>query len=116
MAVRCGKVYGRRTDVSGHYQPCPTWRRFLSGVLPGVGEDQVTNHPLVTGVSLTRFALKKRDRLAIKSEGYLLSLAQFAHKLIERRKLTFSERAQFPNDLAPVICIFNRFFLHKFFC
>ena len=31
----------------------------LSGVLPSVGEDQVANHSLVTGVSFTRFALKK---------------------------------------------------------
>ena len=91
-----------------------TWRRFLSGVLPGIGEDQVPNHPLVTGVSFTRFALKKRDGFTVKSKSYFLFLVQFAHELIERRKLAFWDSAQFPNDLTFVICVSNRFFLHRF--
>src|SRR5882762_1044604 len=91
-----------------------TWRRFLSGVLPGIGEDEVTNHSLVTRVSFTRFALEKRDGFAVESQRYLLFLVQFAHELIERRKLAFWDSAQFPNDLTFVICISNRFFLHRF--
>ena len=101
-------------------EPAPptlvTWRRFLFGVLPGIGEDEVTNHSLVTRVSFTRFALEKRDGFAVESQRYLLFLVQFAHELIERRKLAFWDSAQFPNDLTFVICISNRFFLHRFFC
>jgi len=89
---------------------------LLSGVLPGIGEDEVTNHSLVTRVSFTRFAFEKRDGFAVESQGYLLFLVQFAHELIERRKLAFGDSAQFPNDLTFVICISNRFFLHRFFC
>ena len=88
----------------------------LVGVLPGIGEDEVTNHSLVTRVSFTRFALEERDGFAVECQSYLLFLVQFAHELIERRKLAFWDSAQLPNDLTFVICISNRFFLHRFFC
>ena len=104
------------SDIEEALPTLVTWRRFLFGVLPGIGEDEVTNHSLVTRVSFTRFALEKRDGFAVESQSYLLFLVQFAHELIERRKLAFWDSAQFPNDLTFVICISNRFFLHRFFC
>ena len=105
-----------RTESEKGLPTLVTWRRFLFGVLPGIGEDEVTNHSLVTRVSFTRFALEKRDGFTVESQRYLLFLVQFAHQLIERRKLAFWDSAQFPNDLTFVICISNRFFLHGFFC
>ena len=107
---------GQGSEVREALPTLVTWRRFLFGVLPGIGEDEVTNHSLVTRVSFTRFALEKRDGFAVESQSYLLFLVQFAHELIERRKLAFWDSAQFPNDLTFVICVFNRFFLHRFFC
>jgi hypothetical protein len=83
------------------------------GVLPGIGEDEVTNHSLITSVSFTRFALEKLDGFAVESQSYLLFLVHFAHELIERRKLALSQGAQISNDLALIVCVSNRFFLHR---
>ena len=49
-------------------------------MLPGIGEDEVTNHSLVTRVSFTRFALEKRDGFTVESQSYLLFLVEFAHE------------------------------------
>ena len=107
---------GQGPEIGEALPTLVTWRRFLSGVLPGIGEDEVTNHSLVTRVSFTRFALEKLDGFAVESQSYLLFLVEFAHELIERRKLAFSQGAQISNDLALIVCVSNRFFLHRFFC
>ena len=106
---------GQRPETGEALPTLVTWRRFLFGVLPGIGEDEVTNHSLVTRVSFIRFALEKLDGFAVESQSYLLFLVQFAHELIERRKLAFWG-AQISNDLALIVCVSNRFFLHRFFC
>ena len=45
----------QRPEIGEALPTLATWRRFLSGVLPGIGEDEVTNHSLVTRVSFARF-------------------------------------------------------------
>ena len=114
--VRWQQDGGRRSEVGEALPTLVTWRRFLSGVLPGIGEDEVTNHSLVTRVSLLASRLKNEMASPSRAKSYLLFLVQFAHELIERRKLAFWDSTQFPNDLTFVICISNRFFLHRFFC
>ncbi len=104
---------GQGSEVREALPTLVTWRRFLFGVLPGIGEDEVTNHSLVTRVSFTRFALEKLDGFAVESQSYLLFLVQFAHQLIERSKLALSQGAQISNDLALIVCVSNRFFLHR---
>jgi hypothetical protein len=75
---------------------------------PRVRANEITDDLLVTGVTLTRFALKEREHVSVQSHRYRFGWFVRWQKVLDSHKVA--------SHLAFIIRVFNFPALHKFSC